>query len=210
LQTNRSVFIMPDTKQNIIQKAFALFMTTSYKEVTMSRLLKETGLSKGGFYHHFESKETLYEQVVDQFFFGVASDPGFQPSPEKGFIENMDNFLGQKEAAFNMFASNLGVEYHEINFFMFLMQAIQYLPGVRQKASIFLLKEKQQIENIIETAQLRNEIKPEIEKSKLADLMISSFDGVEMHGVLLSQSFETVSREREMVRQIFEWVKVGG
>jgi TetR/AcrR family transcriptional regulator, transcriptional repressor for nem operon len=210
LQTNRSVFIMPDTKQNIIQKAFALFMTTGYKEVTMSRLLKETGLSKGGFYHHFESKEALYEQVVDQFFFGVASDPVFQPSPEKSFIENMDSFLGQKEAAFKMFANNLGVEYHEINFFMFLMQAIQHLPGVRQKASIFLLKEKQQIENIIETAQLRNEIKPEIEKSKLAGLMISSFDGVEMHGVLLSQSFETVSREREMVRQIFEWVKVGG
>jgi TetR/AcrR family transcriptional regulator, transcriptional repressor for nem operon len=209
LQTNRSVYFMPDTKQNIIQKAFALFMTLSYKEVTMSRLLKETGLSKGGFYHHFESKEALYEQVVDQFFFGVASDPGFQPSPENSFIENMDLFLGQKDEAFKMFANHLGVEYHEINFFMFLMQAIQHLPGVRQKASIFLLKEKQQIENIIEIAQLRNEINPGIEKSRLADHLVSMFDGVEMHGVLLSQSFQTVIREKEMVREIFEWVRVG-
>jgi hypothetical protein len=89
------------------------------------------------------------------------------------------------------------------------MQAIQHLPGVRQKASIFLLKEKQQIENIIEIAQLRNEINPGIEKSRLADHLVSMFDGVEMHGVLLSQSFQTVIREKEMVREIFEWVRVG-
>jgi TetR/AcrR family transcriptional regulator, transcriptional repressor for nem operon len=204
---NQPVGFMKHTKEHIIQKAFGLFMTVGYNEVTMSRLLKETGLSKGGFYHHFESKEELFEQVVEQFFFGVASDAGFQPSPESSFVENMDSFLAQKEAAFQMFAEHLGVEHNEINFFMFIMQAIQHLPGVRQKVSLFMYKEKQQIERIIEIAIQRGEIKSDVTKSKLADQLVYMFDGLEMHGVLPSQSFETMSKEKDMVRQIWSWIK---
>jgi TetR/AcrR family transcriptional regulator, transcriptional repressor for nem operon len=195
------------TKDQIIQKAFGLFMTTGYKEMSMNLLLKETGLSKGAFYHHFESKEALFEQVVNHFFFAVASDEGFQPSNEAGFLENMENFLKQKQEAFQMFADQLGVEYAEINFFMFIMQAIQYLPGVRQRVHLFIYKEKKQLESIIELAQQKNEIRPDINESMLAEHLMLLFDGVELHGVLLSQSFETVSREREMIRQLYSWVK---
>ncbi len=195
------------TKEYILQKAFGLFMTVGYNEVTLSRLLKETGLSKGGFYHHFESKEELFEQVIDMFFFDHASDAGFQPSTDSTFIENMNNFLSQKEQAFRLFASQLGVEHSEINFFMFIMQAIQHLPGARQKVDLFMYREKQQIEKIIDIAIQRKEIKPGVEKSQLANHLVSMFDGVEMHGVLLSQSFETLSREKEMVRQLYEWIK---
>ncbi len=198
---------MKKTKEEIIRKAFGLFMTNSYKDVTLDLILKETGLSKGGFYHYFERKEELFEAVVDMFFFGIASDMGFQPSPEKSFLENMDDFTDQKENAFQMLAEHYGIEHSEMNFFMFIMQAIQYLPGVRQKVSLFLYKEKQQIEKIIAIALQRGEIKSDILQSKLADVIISMFDGIEMHGVLLSQSFETLSRKRAMVRQVYEWVK---
>jgi TetR/AcrR family transcriptional regulator, transcriptional repressor for nem operon len=196
-----------NTKEHIINKAFGLFMTTSYKEVSMSLILKKTGLSKGAFYHHFESKEALFEQVVDQFFFAVASDIGFQPSPDVGFLENMDNFFLQKQVAFQMFADQLGVEHSEINFFMFIMQAIQYLPGVRQKVYMYIYKEKKQLESIIEIAQQQNEIKSEVDSSKFAEQLMLLFDGAELHGVLLSQSFETISRQREMLKQLYSWVK---
>ena len=182
-------------------------MTVGYNELTMNRLLKETGLSKGGFYHHFKSKEELFEQAIDMFFFDHASDASFQPSVESTFIENMHNFLSQKEQAFLMFASQLGIEHSEINFFMFIMQAIQHLPGARQKTGLFMYKEKQQIEKIIDIAIHRKEIRQGIEKSQLAAHLVYMFDGVEMHGVLLSQSFETLSREKEMVRQLYEWIK---
>lgn len=196
------------TKQQIIQKAFALFMTRSYHEVTLNVVLKETGLSKGGFYHHFSSKEELFEMVVEQFFFGAASEQSFIPSEEKSFLQNMEDFLTIKQNAFSIFADQMDIEYSEINFFMFIMQAIQYLPGARQKVSLFMVREKQQLIKIIETAISRKEIRADISASKLADMMVLSFDGVEMHGVLLSQSFETLSREKDIVKQLYEWVKL--
>lgn len=199
---------MKITKDEIIQKAFGLFLSHSYKDVTLSLILKETGLSKGGFYHHFASKEELFESVVEMFFFGVASDKGFQPRKENTFVENMDMFLDQKENAFRLFAQNFGIEQSEINFFMFIMQAIQYLPGVRQKVDLFMYQEKQQLERIIAMAKQKGELKETIETRHLAEILMKLFDGTEMHGVLLSQSFETHKKEREMVRQIYEWVRI--
>lgn len=207
LQTNQSVFIMHATQQQIIEKAFALFMTDGYKEVTLSRLLKATGLSKGGFYHYFESKEALFEQVVEQFFFGVASNEGFQPLPEKNFIENMDLFLEQKEMAFKLFAQQLGVEQSEINFFMFIMHAITNLPGARQKTELFMQQEKRQLENIIALAREKGEIRDNIEPTFLAEMLMRLFDGTEMHGVLLHENFLTLERERRMIRELYNWIK---
>ncbi len=195
------------TKDQIIQKAFALFMTLEYREVTMSRILKATGLSKGGFYHYFESKEALFEEVVEQFFFSAASDATFQPDPSSTFTENMDVFLEQKETAFQLFAQHLGVEHSEINFFMFIMHAIQHLPGARQKTELFMQREKRQLESIIELAVQKGEVSESVQPGHVAQMLMRLFDGTEMHGVLLKESFQTVSRERQMVREIFQWIK---
>lgn len=195
------------TKDQIIQKAFALFMTLEYREVTMSRILKATGLSKGGFYHYFESKEALFEEVVEQFFFSAASDATFQPDPSSTFTENMDVFLEQKETAFQLFAQHLGVEHSEINFFMFIMHAIQHLPGARQKTELFMQREKRQLESIIGLAVQKGEVSKSVQPGHVAQMLMLLFDGTEMHGVLLKESFQTVSRERQMVREIFQWIK---
>lgn len=194
------------TKDQIIQKAFALFMTLEYREVTMSRILKATGLSKGGFYHYFESKEALFEEVVEQFFFSAASDEAFRPDPPCNFLENMDLFLEQKETAFQLFAQHLGVEHSEINFFMFIMHAIQHLPGARQKTELFMQREKRQLESIIELAMKKKEIVEGVQAGTLAEMFMRLFDGTEMHGVLLKESFQTTSRERQMVREIYRWI----
>jgi TetR/AcrR family transcriptional regulator, transcriptional repressor for nem operon len=198
---------MKNTKGFIIEKAFALFMTMSYKEVILSEILKVTGLSKGAFYHHFESKEALFEAVVDQFFFGIASDGGFEPAPQKSFIENMDEFLLQKEKAFAWFASQLGIDQSEINFFMFIMEAIKHLPKVQQKVELFIQHEKTQLEHIVEMAQQKGEINNTLPPSTIAALLQAGFDGIEMHGVLLRKSYETTQKEKELVRHIYDCIR---
>ncbi len=198
---------MKNTKGYIIEKAFALFMTMSYKEVSLSEILKATGLSKGAFYHHFESKEALFEAVTDQFFFGVASDGGFDPAPEKSFMENMDEFLLQKENAFAWFAAQAGVNHSEINFFMFIMEAIRHLPGVMQKVELFMQQEKAQLERILEMAQQKGEIKGDTAISAIATMLQASFDGFEMHGVLLRKSAATTQREKQLVQQLYAYIK---
>ena len=52
------------SKEHILITAFSLFLQKSFKEVTMKEIVKETGLSKGAFYHYFESKEQLFLELL--------------------------------------------------------------------------------------------------------------------------------------------------
>jgi TetR/AcrR family transcriptional repressor of nem operon len=56
-----------DNRTHILATAFKLFFQKGYKSVTMSDLVKESGLSKGAFYHYFNSKEELYKHSMDMF-----------------------------------------------------------------------------------------------------------------------------------------------
>jgi len=47
---------MSDTKTHILMVSLKLFLQKNFKEVTMKEIVKETGLSKGAFYHYFDQE----------------------------------------------------------------------------------------------------------------------------------------------------------
>ena len=52
------------TKQLIIDKAFNLFYQDGFKTTSIDKIMKETTLSKGAFYHHYKSKKELGLEVI--------------------------------------------------------------------------------------------------------------------------------------------------
>lgn len=57
-----------DNKSKIAETAFHLFVRNGYKGTSVSQLIEASGMSKGGFYHHFSSKKALYEFILDHYF----------------------------------------------------------------------------------------------------------------------------------------------
>jgi TetR/AcrR family transcriptional repressor of nem operon len=53
------------TRQRIVRKAAAVFNQHGYSGTSLSELMEETGLEKGGIYRHFESKEDLAVAAFD-------------------------------------------------------------------------------------------------------------------------------------------------
>ena len=53
------------TRDEIIRKAAAVFNQHGYSGTSLSELMEETGLEKGGIYRHFESKEDLAVAAFD-------------------------------------------------------------------------------------------------------------------------------------------------
>lgn len=54
-------------RARILDAAQRLFFTRGWEGVTIADVLTETGMSKGGFYHHFVAKEELLDGVVERF-----------------------------------------------------------------------------------------------------------------------------------------------
>ncbi|MEI7463464.1 MAG: TetR/AcrR family transcriptional regulator, partial [Candidatus Taylorbacteria bacterium] len=61
--TKRSLSAL-ETKNNIFNTALLLFAQYGFDKVTVDDITKYAGVSKGSFYTHFESKESV---LVDQF-----------------------------------------------------------------------------------------------------------------------------------------------
>lgn len=56
-----------DRRSHILDSAQKLFFLKGWDAVTIADVLADTGLSKGGFYHHFTAKEELLDGVVARF-----------------------------------------------------------------------------------------------------------------------------------------------
>lgn len=58
--------IVHDTKQRLLDAAFALFYARSYADVGVQEICEKAGVKKGSFYHFFPSKRDLTLAVLNQ------------------------------------------------------------------------------------------------------------------------------------------------
>lgn len=59
-------------KNEILRAALELFAQKGYESTTVNDILQRVGASKGGFYHHFKSKEEIIEQIAESYVAKMA------------------------------------------------------------------------------------------------------------------------------------------
>lgn len=98
--TERLVFVFflikiaMNTKNHIAQTAFQLFTHNGYKATSIAQLVSNSGLSKGAFYHHFKSKQAIYEYVIDSYFLSYYRSVDWS-SFEKMSLEELLDLITQ-------------------------------------------------------------------------------------------------------------------
>lgn len=56
-----------ELRDKIIQAALELFGELGYEKTTIAQIVKRSGSSKGGFYHHFEGKKEILDEITKMF-----------------------------------------------------------------------------------------------------------------------------------------------
>ena len=56
-----------ETRARIIESAIKLFSNRGYDTASVDDICTEAGISKGAFYHHFESKQALFLALLDRW-----------------------------------------------------------------------------------------------------------------------------------------------
>lgn len=105
-----------ERRAQLIEVAQSLFFEKGYEDTTMADILAAAGVSKGGFYHHFDSKDALFfgllEHLVLQYqgaLQAIASDSSMSPKDRLiAAIASEGQFLSQ---------SNLGPQIQIIQVF---------------------------------------------------------------------------------------------
>ncbi len=72
------------TTRRLLDTARMLFARDGYDRVSIDLIVAEAGLTKGAFYHHFASKQAVFERVLDEAQAGIAARQAEGPGPAPG------------------------------------------------------------------------------------------------------------------------------
>ena len=74
-----------ETRSKIMSSAIKLFSTRGYNTASVDDICKDAEISKGAFYHHFESKQALFLALLDGWL--TTIDQGIEASRESSVPE---------------------------------------------------------------------------------------------------------------------------
>jgi TetR/AcrR family transcriptional regulator, transcriptional repressor for nem operon len=93
------------TRAKIVASARILFNRHGFEQVSIDDVMKRAGLTRGGFYNHFASKDELYAEAVRSFTTcnpfdqGQASSTDAEPSPRELAVKLVDLYLSDATLA---------------------------------------------------------------------------------------------------------------
>lgn len=71
---NKKVERGRSTREQLVAIATRLFAARGYEGASIEAVLQESGLSRGALYHHFVSKEALFDAVLEHVEAGIAEE----------------------------------------------------------------------------------------------------------------------------------------
>ena len=166
---------MNESREHILKVAFKLFLQKNFKEVTMREIVEKTGLSKGAFYHYFESKEQLFLEIMDHYFSNVMNADFSKYSHESLWqfcADYLDDLLQKMDAATD---ENKDLN---VNFYFLIFDALKMLPDFKERIFEQQEQELKSWKKIIKIARKKGEIKSEMSDEQIAKFFIYSNDGV--------------------------------
>jgi AcrR family transcriptional regulator len=83
-----------DTRASLLEAAWDLFSEGGYQATSVNAVIDRAGLSKGTFYHWFDSKEALLDSVVNSMLErSVSHTREAMPGPLAPAVERLNGFL---------------------------------------------------------------------------------------------------------------------
>ncbi|MEI6766079.1 MAG: TetR/AcrR family transcriptional regulator [Bacteroidota bacterium] len=194
---------MAETKEKLLTLAFMEFLKRPYREVTLEQLVKELGLTKGAFYHNFESKQDLFVKVVDMYL------DSFDDMYERSYnatlplVENIMEVVQISIERMTQLKEAVPEDVDELNFFGFIMDAMKYYPGFKRKmAGIHKNKEMALYVRFINEAKCNKDIRVSVDSLLLAATFMHLFDGIAMGEYLKGKNGDVLSSIRNSLEFI--------
>ncbi len=168
--------MIKDTKEHIVRISMKLFARKGFKEVTMKEIVDETGLSKGAFYHYFESKEKIFEEVVKHFYNNMIITD-YSDFPQTSLKEFCHFYLKRLENT----PDETDNADENMNTLVFISDAVRKVPSFLDIHNAQRKKEIAAWTNIIAIAKETGEIQSGISNKDIAAIFLNLSDGVALN-----------------------------
>ncbi|MDC7219072.1 MAG: TetR/AcrR family transcriptional regulator [Spirochaetales bacterium] len=173
-----------DTRENILDLTFRTLLEEGYEKVSLNSLIRKSRLTKGAFYHYFQSKDELIEEVINTYL--ISQIEQFARELEKGkgstteklssMAERIEIILG------HLFPS--GSEEQVSDFFSLLMGVARDNENIRKMEKRTAQTIITFICHIIDEGKAGGAVRDEVEAKETARLIYYSVRGTMMEWAL--------------------------
>jgi len=170
------------TKNTIIITALRLFLLRGYKNVSLVDVAKEVGITKGGIYHYFGSKEDLFQAGICYLFGQFEAKYVEALGKEKSFRETVRFLLGGELEFYIEGLLNMKQGDYRANNASLALEIMHNFPKIQEEIDRSQLEVRNIMSEKLQRAQEAGEVRADIDAQILATLILSTSSGLNVLG----------------------------
>jgi AcrR family transcriptional regulator len=194
-----------NTRENIIDHAYGLFLSHSYEAVSINEISKAIGLTKGALYHHFHNKEELFTAVIDKYLIVDEVNVITENITLIDFLEL--TIQKAQDILTKSFSSN--PSFIPLNLMSLYIDAFRHYPQFATKKQDLIYSEIRKTKKVLDSAVKNGEIKTDLNTQALADIIFTLNSGVArnlIHNITDSETALKIMRNQ--FQELYNLIKI--
>lgn len=188
-----------ETRQLLIKAAQAVFARQGYDRATVDAIVREAGFSKGAFYVHFQGKEDLFWEMLEERISRQQEAFRQAVDPSRPTDHNVRTILA------NVFALVREDAQWRAMFMEFGAHAMRN-DRVRQRLGEMYRRWRTLIEETLRTAQETGQVRRDIDIGFMASVLMAAVEGSIMQACMAPDSVRLDELAEPLSRTLAEWL----
>lgn len=172
---------MRETRTEIIECAFRLFLEKGFEATSIADLVAASGLSKGALYHHFRDKAALQDATIQHFFLRY-----FEPVPDRASpasdTESLGEVVDELVAGFERLIAGVAAVVPDFGTYYRFIFSI--LPKVRAAMTAQIAASTQRLVAAIERDQAGGALRRDLSPTAVARQILALIEGTAVLAVV--------------------------
>lgn len=163
-----------------METAFRLFLKRGFTDVSLNEIIKASNSTTGGFYHHFESKDALLVEVIEEYIFNYFNSTieqirSFEGTPKEKLQVAMLSIVGENVSIAKLSESSRKINYRTLH--LLLMEGVQKYDIIGESYTEFYHNLLNFIKGVIDEGIEQDLIRNDIDPTELAMFIQTSMLG---------------------------------
>lgn len=199
---------MTNTRRQIIETAFLLFLKNGYKAVRLSDIERVADITRGTFYYHFMNKEEVLKEGLYAYYALLDT----KRAEEFAQIGTLREYVGltivKLTGIHNYSAKTFNSEIPEILCLSLIVEVIAQFPEFKKVVLDSVMLRLSKLEQLILNAKKAGELKDWVDTSILAKNLLNIGAGVINYLIMHQDISYALSSVRSQYEQLYALVSV--
>lgn len=182
-----------DTKSRIMEESFKLFLKKGFVDVSLNDIRKASNITTGGFYYHFDSKETLLVAVIEKYIFNYFNSTirqirDFEGTPKEKLKTAILSIIGDDltiNKSTKLSESSEKIDYRTLHLLLF--EGVQKYEIISKHYTEFYNNLLNFIKDVLDEGIAQDIIRRDIDSIELATFIQTSMVGTVLMWIALPE-----------------------